>query len=134
MKVSLEQYAPHHLLSPYIEAYWRVNSGTNTSVPQRVMPDGCVDLIINRGEDFVIDDGKHILKHGKIYIGGAITKHMDAVLPNQLNIAGIRFRAGALVHFAKLPSLHEFADGFFESTCFDLPPSAFRSAQINNIN
>ena len=43
------EYHPHPALAPYIDAYWKVTGDNMPLATQTILPDGCVDIIMNLG-------------------------------------------------------------------------------------
>ena len=44
------QSKPHSDLAKYIDAYWTVKGDKKELTAEKILPDGCVDLIFNLGE------------------------------------------------------------------------------------
>ena len=65
---------PHTFLSPYIDAYWKVTGSQYQLINQKILPDGCVDIILNVGEDIPDADGQFCLKNESAYLGRAAVK------------------------------------------------------------
>jgi AraC-like DNA-binding protein len=105
---------PHALLSAYIDTYWDVTCKEGGITADRVTPDGCVDIIINLGEDYPIDTEQVTLKSGKAYLGGTITRAMEARTLPDTHLAGVRFKPAAFSYFYSFSSLHETTNQFIE--------------------
>jgi AraC-like DNA-binding protein len=113
--VKLTEYKPHNQLASFIDAYWDVSCEKGgTSSISKVLPDGCVDIIINLGEDYYIECGNVILKSEKAYLGGAITYFMEARTLPGTHLVGVRFKPSAFSHFYAFSSLHEVTNNFIE--------------------
>lgn len=95
---------PHPALTPYIDAYWSVNGAGSETVTSRILPDGCVDIIFNLGED----DG--IMKGGKAYLVGTMTRTIESIVNPDSHLVGVRFKPAAFSVFYKFSSLHEITD------------------------
>ena len=50
-----KEFKPDPVLSPYIDAFWEVTSCESKSFTERIMPDCCIDIIINLGADVMAD-------------------------------------------------------------------------------
>lgn len=131
--MSYQQYQPHPALAPYIDAYWTVTGSEAITVTNRIMPDGCVDIIINRGTDFTTDSGHAGMKHATAYLAGTMTHYKDAILRPGTNLLGIRFKPAAFAVFYSYASLHEVTDISVE---FDkkLTPVITEHDIINQLN
>ena len=108
-----KQYKPDPALSPYIDAYWEVTSDEPNSFTERIMPDCCVDIIINLGTD-VADDSGLIMKNEKAYLIGTMTRFKDTMRKPDMRLIGIRFKPAGFVHFFKYGPLRELTDKTIE--------------------
>ncbi|MDX2138053.1 MAG: helix-turn-helix domain-containing protein [Chloroflexota bacterium] len=103
-----EHYTPAPLLQPYIDQYWFLRSaGQLTSLQEQIFVDAQADIMFNFGVAYARQN----------LLGGTsamTTAHLDAQREYPIAIAqagvidliGIRFRAGGLAAFIRLP-LHE---------------------------
>ena len=112
--MSYIQFAPHPFLAPYIDAYWKVTGSEYLVTTQKILPDGCVDIILNMGEDFLNADGGFCLKNESACLVGTMTKFKNSVLLPQTNLIGIRFNPAGFSFFYKFASLHEITDQTIE--------------------
>jgi AraC-like DNA-binding protein len=108
------QFDPHPALVPYIDAYWRVTADGPSTVADRIMPDCCIDIIVNLGSDMIADAGGFVMRHGKAYLVGTMTRFKETVREKDTHIAGIRFKPGAFDHFYRFGPLHELTDRIVE--------------------
>jgi hypothetical protein len=53
--MSYNQFLPGPALAPYIDAYWTVTDKKKAPAAEKIMPDGCVNIILNLGEDIHTD-------------------------------------------------------------------------------
>ena len=103
-----KEITPHSILAPYIDAYWSVQgAGQETSV-SKILPDGCVDIIFNLGED------TGDMKSGKAYLIGAMTEPTVSRVSEDTRLIGVRFKPAAFSAFYSCESLHEVTDGTVE--------------------
>jgi hypothetical protein len=94
-----KQYKPHPSLAPYIDAYWKVTNTKVQPVVNRIMPDGCVDIIINIGENFCAENDGFVLKNGAVGLVGTMTRFKDIVQPVNASLLGVRFKPAAFSFF-----------------------------------
>ncbi|MBN9379132.1 MAG: AraC family transcriptional regulator [Chitinophagaceae bacterium] len=99
---------PHPALTPYIDAYWSVNGAGHGTVTNRILPDGCVDIIFNVGED------DQVMKSGKAYLVGTMTRTIESMVNPDTHLVGVRFKPAAFSVFYKFSSLHEITDRAIE--------------------
>ena len=108
------EFRPHSELSPFIDAYWDITCKQGVTSINKVLPDGCVDIIINLGEDFHIECDDVVLKSEKAYLGGAITHFKEAKTLRETHLVGVRFKPSAFSHFYAFSSLHEVTNTVVE--------------------
>ena len=65
------RYSPAPRLMPYIDCYWHVRGQGAAAQQERILPDGCVDIIINIGENFHTDS--MVMTYENVYIVGTMT-------------------------------------------------------------
>ena len=84
-------------MAPWVECYWSIRTDGPSVVPNRVLPDGCADLIAGIAE-----------LAGPAVVG---TMRTAAVIPvtGPVDLFGIRFRPGAASRFLGMP-LGELTD------------------------
>ena len=106
------EFPPAPPLRRYIESYWHLRSGEKPSLSSsdRIVPDGCAELIFNLAEPF-----RRFHAEGKIEIQPAILvagqmRSYALIEPmGQVRLWGIRFRPGGAFPFLHLP-MHELTD------------------------
>jgi AraC-like DNA-binding protein len=108
--MSYREYSPHPALSNYIDAYWTINT-KDISEPklQRILPDGCTDIIFNKGTAICGPDQREVLKSEEIYLIGTMTTFSDTMQSSGNSVLGIRFKPGAITAFYQL-DLSEITD------------------------
>ena len=72
----ITEFSPAPCLLPYIESYWVLSGDEKEVCQDKLIPDGCSDLIVNLGDELSVPSEQVSLKSGKVYLGGAIT-HCD---------------------------------------------------------
>jgi AraC-like DNA-binding protein len=93
-----QEYQPHPFLAPYIETYWVSEDYTEEKISQRILPDGCVDIIFTFNNDKLTP-----------LLVGTMTSYFDISYIGKIKIAGIRFRPGAIKSFVNIP-VFEYTD------------------------
>lgn len=101
--MSYSEYLPHPALRKYIEAYWTLNLDQHgDQVTQRILPDGCADLIFNRGNTIYGPEKQKLLSAQESYLVGTMTTFKDVIGNPGSSTLGIRFRAGGMAVFYPL--------------------------------
>jgi|SRR6185437_5454862 len=108
------QFTPHSGLRDYIDAYWTAKGDGKELRTERVLPDGCVDIIFNLGGNCLTDNGNYTMQNEKIYLVGTMTSFKESCMDPETNLLGIRFKPGAFAAFFKFSSLHEITDHTIE--------------------
>jgi len=102
------EITPHTALTPYIDAYWSVQGAGQETSSNTILPDGCVDIIFNLGED------AGDMKSGETYLIGAMTGPIVSRVSEGTRLVGVRFKPAAFSAFYSYGSLHEITDGTVE--------------------
>src|ERR1700754_2301591 len=102
------QVKPHLNLAVYIDAFWVVEGAGEQLKAASILPDGCVDLIFNLGDDCKTDNG--ILKNGKTYLVGTMTTSQESFLHAQHKLMGVRFKPAAFSSFYDYASLDQLVN------------------------
>ncbi|MBS1600036.1 MAG: helix-turn-helix transcriptional regulator [Bacteroidetes bacterium] len=121
--MNYSQFLPDTSIAKYIDAFWKVSGESSTSMIERILPDGCVDIIFNLGNDCKTDNGAFVMQSAKVYFVGTMTTFKETIMDSDTNLFGIRFKPGAFSAFYKFNSLHALTDKTIElekSFGFDL--------------
>jgi len=104
------QVIPAFPLSRFVELLWYYEHPPRAHQKERLMPDGCVSLIINLAEDqtrlYDADDVSKMKTLSGCSVAGPHTKCFAIDTDEQTCVIGASFRAGGAVPFLRLPS-HE---------------------------
>lgn len=112
--MTYRQFKPHPLLASYIDTYWTVTGDEGVRGSAKILPDGCVDIIFNLGEDCATGDSDLMMKNAKAYLVGTMTRFKEIMIQPSASLLGIRFRPAAFPVFYKYISLHEVTDRTIE--------------------
>lgn len=108
------QVKPHPDLADFIDAFWIVEGVEKQCDKEVILPDGCVDLIFNLGEDCRTDNGTLTMHSEKTYLVGTMTTFKETFLSASNKLVGIRFKPAAFSAFYKYVSLNEITDKTIE--------------------
>jgi AraC-like DNA-binding protein len=105
---------PHLLVKPgpplsrFVDLLWYYQQTPQAHKKERLMPDGCVSLIINLEENqtrlYDPDDVRKMKTLGGCSVAGPHTKCFAIDTDEQTCVVGVSFRAGGTVPFLGLPS------------------------------
>lgn len=109
-----KQVKPHPILADYIDAFWTTTGNGETVVSEKILPDGCVDIILNLGDECKTDNGTFDIESEKAYLVGTMKQFKMVNITPHTKLLGIRFKPGAFSSFYKFTSLHEITDNTIE--------------------
>jgi len=95
------ELSPSPALRPYVRCYWTLRANADLcAAPQRVLPDGCVEMVINLGAQFVrhAADGDVELQPRRLLVGPT-TRQMSIAPTGDVHLVGIRFAPGGALPF-----------------------------------
>ena len=97
-------------LRRFVECFWILEGcGSAAAPPERILPDGCVELILNFGDRFVQHvDGKRQVQP-RNFVVGQMTGPILISPSGAVELLGIRFQPGGTRPFFSVPA-HEFTD------------------------
>jgi len=97
---------PTPALARFVECFWTLenDAGTAATQPERLLPDGCVELILNFGERFREhkDDGRDERQPQHLLVG-QMTRPILIAPSGSVQLLGIRFHPGGTVPFFRIP-------------------------------
>src|SRR5687768_17814382 len=95
------ELTPAPRLQPYVRCYWTLRAPPVVgAAPQRVLPDGCVEMIINVGAQFTRyrPDGVAETQPRALLVGPT-TRHMSIAPSGEIWLVGVRFAPGGALPF-----------------------------------
>lgn len=103
---------PSAALARFVECFWTLenDAGTAATQAERILPDGCVELILNFGERFREhkDDGREERQPQHLLVG-QMTQPILIAPTGTVQLLGIRFHPGGTFPFFRIP-LHELTN------------------------
>lgn len=103
------EFAPPPRLRDQVEALWALSGRADPSnEPQRVLPDGCAELILNFG-DPVVQETRGPAAQPALMFVGQITGPLHIRPTGRVDLLGIRFRPGGAAALTRVPQ-HELVD------------------------
>ncbi len=92
-----------------LECVWEVRDPRPRRGPERVVPDGCPELILHLGNPFARRVGQRWVNQPRAFLAGVLTRPWMLRAGRRIHTLGIRFKPGALGAFFRL-SLASCAD------------------------
>jgi len=104
---------PQCPLNGFVECFWTLESELPSTHAERILPDGCVELILNFGPRFSQHaDGRSSLQP-RNFLVGQMTGPVFISPTGAVQLLGIRFHPGGTVPFLRVP-LYEITDQVVE--------------------
>jgi AraC-like DNA-binding protein len=102
------EIAPSRLLAPYIKTYWFLEGNFPAAgvQPERIFPDGCMELIIHYGDAFQRITENKIEKQPAGFVFGQLEEYIELLPGPATGVMGIKFYPHGLSHFTAVP-MHE---------------------------
>jgi AraC-like DNA-binding protein len=98
MSFTYRELPPSAALAPFVRCFWTLE-GELPPVEERIVPDGCFELVIHRGEPFR-QNGE--LQKPALLIGEV--RRATVVTPSRhCDVLGVRFRPGGAAAFFRFP-------------------------------
>lgn len=99
---------PSPLLTDYVRKYWFLEgiSDANGTNIERILPDGCAELIIHYGESFKRVEGNNQNLQETAFVFGQLDRYIDLVPGKIIGVMGVRFHPWGLNQFVKIPAAH----------------------------
>ena len=104
---------PQPPLNKHIECFWTLESDAPSTQPERILPDGCIELILNFGDRFSQHCDHTRKLQPKNFLVGQMTGPIMISPSGPVQLIGIRFHPGGTLPFLRLP-LHEITDQVVE--------------------
>ena len=107
------EFKPQPPLNRFVECFWTLESDVPSSQPERILPDGCIELVLNFGARFSQHSGDALALQPRNFLVGQMTGPIMISPGGPVQVLGIRFHPGGTVPFLRLP-LHEITDEVVE--------------------
>ncbi len=104
---------PRPPLDRFLECFWFADGeapASSDSPPERIVPDGCPEMILHLGERFErVEENGRRLRQPRSFLVGALTRPLHVQPAGRVRTMGLRFRPFGLSAFVNIP-LHELTD------------------------
>ncbi len=119
-------YAPSQGLTKYIKCFWTLSDdASGAGVRQRIVPDGCMEMIFHLGDHFIQFVSNDSFVQPKAFVFGQITEPLEIAPSGRSDIFAVRFHPEGFNRFATIPlrSMYDRAvplDELYGSSGFEL--------------
>ena len=100
-------------LNKHVECFWTLESSAPSTQPERILPDGCIELILNFGDPFSQHCDNTRKLQPKNFLVGQMTGPIMISPSGHVQLIGIRFHPGGTLPFFRM-ALHEVTDRVVE--------------------
>ena len=109
------EFQPLNPLCNVVECFWTLDGRVprGPSQPERILPDGCVELILNFADPFAQHDDGSIKVQPRNFLVGQMTGPIFISQTGPVQLIGIRFHPGGTMPFFRLP-MHELTNHVIE--------------------
>ena len=99
------EISPSRVLAPYIKTYWFLegNFPVAGAQPERIFPDGCMELIIHYGDVFQRITENKAEKQPAGFVFGQLEEYIELLPGQATGVMGIKFYPHGLSHFTDVP-------------------------------
>ena len=97
---------PSYLLANAVRKYWFLEGLVDSDVKhvERILPDGCTELIIHYGKPFrIVNEDRPVLQE-TAFVFGQLQRFIDLLPANHIGVMGVRFHPWGLNQFIRIPS------------------------------
>jgi len=90
------QYSPGPRLAPHVECFWHLRTGpVGDAPPERILPDGCMELIFNLRTPFrQADAAGRFVRQPTAFLVGQITRFVLLQATAEVEVLAVRFKPG----------------------------------------
>jgi len=106
MPLRYEQFSPAGELHRWVECYWRLTGEAGLAPqPQRILPDGYVEIILHLGDPFLrVDDGAPVVRQARTLFAGQMIRPVRVIATGRTCVWGIRLHPWAAAAVAGVPA------------------------------
>jgi AraC-like DNA-binding protein len=100
------EFQPIAPLTPFVECFWTLenDAGVAAAEPERLLPDGCAELILNFGDRFQEhQDNGQKKRQPRHLLVGQMTQPVLITPTGSVQLLGIRFHPGGTLPFFRMP-------------------------------
>ena len=106
MPLRYEQFSPAGELHRWVECYWRLTGEAGLAPrPQRILPDGYVEIILHLGDPFLrVDEGAPVVRQARMLFAGQMIRPVRVMATGRTCVWGIRLHPWAAAAVAGVPA------------------------------
>jgi AraC-like DNA-binding protein len=98
------EHRPGPALSPFVRVLWTLEHEGAPPPPDRILPDGCMEIVFHLGEPFAaLDASGRAIVQPRALLVGQMTEALGVAPSSRARVVGIRFQPGGAFPFLRLP-------------------------------
>lgn len=103
--MTYKEYIPHPILAPYVKCIWTLEANGTTGIDHRekVLPDGCMELIFHYGDLFRKYGAFKNELQPRSFVHGQIKTYIEIGPTGNTGMIAVRFYPHGLAAFASMP-------------------------------
>ncbi|PWS26145.1 hypothetical protein DHW03_15225 [Pedobacter yonginense] len=87
-----------------------VKTGSDPNEVKKILPDGCIDIILNLGSDLIAENGIYKIRTDSATLFGTMTIYKDIIMNSNTYLLGFRFKPLGFFAFYRYDSLDLIAN------------------------
>jgi len=99
--VLYREVAPRPELAPFVKCFWFLSASAPGGPVERIVPDGCTEIVVNRADPFVGVDRDGL--QPRVMLVGQLRGFLRIRPTGAVDLAGVRFRPGGFWPFLAVP-------------------------------
>ncbi|MCD2424240.1 helix-turn-helix domain-containing protein [Niabella pedocola] len=102
--MNYQTFSPGENVDGFIKCYWTLESTEASAQRQRIVPDGCMEMIFHYGDRYKqYTDQSHCIVQPRCFVIGQLTRPLEIEPTGATGIFAVRFRPEGFIPFATLP-------------------------------
>ena len=99
--MNYSEIEPRRELAPFVKCFWRLEGSPDEPAVERVVPDGCCEIVLNRADPFRGVEAERI--QPRLMLVGQIRRFIRIQPTGRVDLLGVRFRPGGMFPFLGVP-------------------------------
>ncbi len=117
----LRMHPPSAPLRPFVHSLWTLQGRCEQAAPQRLVPDGCMSMVLNFGQPMLQLDGESRAPHrrARTLLIGEVRRPVTMETTGFVDLLGVRFWPGAMHRFVDV-SVAQLVDGIADESALSI--------------
>jgi AraC-like DNA-binding protein len=103
--IEFREFGPSDALRPFVRCIWHLRGTRDaTEMPEPIVPDGCVEIVINVADPFVRHDTAGSMVQPRAMVVGQFTRPVTVTPTGAIDVWGVRLHPWSAAAFLGVPS------------------------------